>query len=63
MNTTCNRRSLPPRCNPHLEEQLRTEAQRPWTDKPPNHQTPTWETKAKGQKPQQPNAFQNRCGE
>ncbi len=37
VNTTCNRRSLhPPRCNPHLEEQLRTKAQRPWTVKPSN---------------------------
>ncbi len=53
----------PPPCNPHLEEQLRTKAQRPRTDTPPNQQAPTWETKAKGQQPQQPNAFQNRCGE
>ena len=53
----------PPQCNPHLEEQLRTKAQRPRTDTPPNQQAPTWETKAKGQQPQQPNAFQNRCGE
>ena len=64
VNTACNRSSLhPPQCNPHLEEQLRTKAQRPWTDTPPNQQAPTWETKAKGQQPQQPNAFQNRCGE
>ena len=64
VNTACNRSSLhPPQCNPHLEEQLRTKAQRPRTDTPPNQQAPTWETKAKGQQPQQPNAFQNRCGE
>ena len=64
VNTACNRSSLhPPQCNPHLEEQLRTKAQRPRTDTPPNQQAPTWETKAKGQQPQQPNAFQNRGGE
>jgi len=30
------KKPAPPRCNPHLEEQLRTKAQRPWTVKPSN---------------------------